>query len=1111
MSSEREGPAESVGLGGQEFWAGDQGDDGAEDTEDVAWKEFLTIESDDSYLMDGLQAAGGHDTIDQIPGYNGEEGILSHVTQSQRNTERSQLHKSDGFLATTKQCSHEEQIARTAEGWSQSRMKDNTMEVDKDGSEISEVVEKCSSSEACKEDMGLPKLKDFMHAKNGDTSTQVGGWENLCEENLLEEIASGKMSSHFLEEVDEMETTDDSEDESSVSSSDEEDEEQVEGRLSVENQLLKDEKKQHQKTIIDDSVGNMLSPYLHLVCEDDETDDEEEDHLEALAMASEEHNKDKNAKNARISKRTDGESSEEDALEVPRTKNEILVGPPVPKVEAVLEPHHKLESLGLITSVLDTMVIVEGHERHQALNEGSILWLLEQKSPLGFVDEIFGPVKKPFYSVRFNLPEDKPNEAKEGASVAYVPEFSIMVHGNPDLYKKGYDASGNNDEELSDNEWEFSDDEKEVEFKRMRSNAKKKDSAKEGDFASMRSQPDQKASNFVVSVKRQSEDHRRAFRSSPQSTIIRQTADARAMQQSTYSVEKEQSDFGKQIFTGSKAFESQCLEAPHGNDVSDLSHLSRHSPSHPNNRPYNNGWQSFSQPPSHLAGKITRGSVTNNAAHPIRPSQCALSQFTGQRLPETHSGLVKLNARNYQHPQPSPSTGSTLETRNHAISYQRPQHRPDFARIQGSTMNAKQSISAFGVDDVQTGCDQFLVSRVPPNQRYLPAKNYMEVLRPPLQGHPAETTKPQGRVTNEFVRPPQSGLQINTLDGQHASQYQQAVTSMATLGVHANAQNNQPALQYALNMVRTPPRALLPLQPQPQLFHVPHFPARPENVHGQIPTTNPGAIDQSVSAFGVEGMQSVRDQSSVYRVPPNQRYLPADNHIAILRPPLHPSETTQGRIMNDCVRPPQFGLSPNMFGGQHPFQHHQAMTSMATLGDHANAYNNQPALQSASNMVHTPIARPPSAPLLPQPQPFYVPGFLGRRENVHGQIPMANPEAIDNGFDESTAHINQQAAQQQLNGVAIYHQETLPGRSSQWPPGQVMRFMHPGLSQPTFQGLHTIGIPVPSNAINMDDPSHVLLYQGTTSQLNHAGVVPHSNQFGTQVQGGPFLVHQAPQ
>lgn len=115
---------------------------------------------------------------------------------------------------------------------------------------------------------------------------------------------------------------------------------------------------------------------------------------------------------------------------------------------------------------------MEGVEKHNPLNDGSILWITESKSPLGLVDEVFGPVKSPYYVVRYNSESEVPAGIHGGTSVSFVPEFARHVLQNKDVYKKGYDASGANDEELSD-EAEFSDDEKEAEYKKMQKMTKR--------------------------------------------------------------------------------------------------------------------------------------------------------------------------------------------------------------------------------------------------------------------------------------------------------------------------------------------------------------------------------------------------------------------------------------------------------------------------------------------------------------------------------------------------------------------------------------------------------------------------------------------------------------
>ncbi|XVF66883.1 hypothetical protein PTKIN_Ptkin10aG0074100 [Pterospermum kingtungense] len=140
--------------------------------------------------------------------------------------------------------------------------------------------------------------------------------------------------------------------------------------------------------------------------------------------------------------------------------------PPVPPVDVTLEPYHHMVPVGVVSSMIGTKVIVEGREQHNPLNEGSILWITIDRSPLGLVDEIFGPVRNPYYVVRYNSESEVSAGINEGTSISFVPEFANHIISDKNLYKKGYDASGENDEELSDDA-EFSDDEKEAEYKRI--------------------------------------------------------------------------------------------------------------------------------------------------------------------------------------------------------------------------------------------------------------------------------------------------------------------------------------------------------------------------------------------------------------------------------------------------------------------------------------------------------------------------------------------------------------------------------------------------------------------------------------------------------------------
>ncbi|CAH8374682.1 unnamed protein product [Eruca vesicaria subsp. sativa] len=149
-----------------------------------------------------------------------------------------------------------------------------------------------------------------------------------------------------------------------------------------------------------------------------------------------------------------------------RTKNELKELPPVPPVDVILEPHHVTLPLGVVLSVMSTQVIVGGMEKHSPLAEGSILWITESRTPLGLVVEIFGQDGFPFYILRFNSENEVPKGFSEGTPVSFVAEYAQHILNIKELQKKGYDASGDNDEEISE-ELEFSDDEKEAEYRRL--------------------------------------------------------------------------------------------------------------------------------------------------------------------------------------------------------------------------------------------------------------------------------------------------------------------------------------------------------------------------------------------------------------------------------------------------------------------------------------------------------------------------------------------------------------------------------------------------------------------------------------------------------------------
>ena len=91
---------------------------------------------------------------------------------------------------------------------------------------------------------------------------------------------------------------------------------------------------------------------------------------------------------------------------------------------------------------------------------------------LGRVDEVFGPVKQPLYSLRCH--DDAIREHCEVGKPVYAVERLSKVVVESKLYTKGYDNSGKFDEEVAPGEDAFSDDEKEMEVKRSRRQRKRK-------------------------------------------------------------------------------------------------------------------------------------------------------------------------------------------------------------------------------------------------------------------------------------------------------------------------------------------------------------------------------------------------------------------------------------------------------------------------------------------------------------------------------------------------------------------------------------------------------------------------------------------------------------
>lgn len=179
------------------------------------------------------------------------------------------------------------------------------------------------------------------------------------------------------------------------------------------------------------------------------------------------------------------------------TKNEVKPSEMAAPAEFIVPASEQLRAVGRIRSVVDRVMVVMssrpalGIARAPALDIGSAI-CLANRHPVGRVEEVFGLVSEPFYSVRLLasmdpalLPQPAPvaddsddDEAEEKASEENAADLVYCIPGLSSFAaadkRPGTDASNMHDEEVAEDEQEFSDDEKEMEAKAAKRAASRK-------------------------------------------------------------------------------------------------------------------------------------------------------------------------------------------------------------------------------------------------------------------------------------------------------------------------------------------------------------------------------------------------------------------------------------------------------------------------------------------------------------------------------------------------------------------------------------------------------------------------------------------------------------
>ncbi|KAJ5676839.1 uncharacterized protein N7477_002472 [Penicillium maclennaniae] len=164
-----------------------------------------------------------------------------------------------------------------------------------------------------------------------------------------------------------------------------------------------------------------------------------------------------------------------------RSANEV-VEDVLPIPEVTITPEMKVVLLGRIQTVIDNAVLIEANTsgEYQVLESGSLL-CSENREVIGVVAETLGRVENPLYTyTRGGIVKDM--------SVFYVESESTFVFTQPLKGLKGSDASNFHDEEVAEDEIEFSDDEAEADYKK-RLKQKRKEARGGGAGKSKRENP----------------------------------------------------------------------------------------------------------------------------------------------------------------------------------------------------------------------------------------------------------------------------------------------------------------------------------------------------------------------------------------------------------------------------------------------------------------------------------------------------------------------------------------------------------------------------------------------------------------------------------------------
>uniref|UniRef100_A0A8D1M5Z9 H/ACA ribonucleoprotein complex non-core subunit NAF1 n=2 Tax=Sus scrofa TaxID=9823 RepID=A0A8D1M5Z9_PIG len=156
-----------------------------------------------------------------------------------------------------------------------------------------------------------------------------------------------------------------------------------------------------------------------------------------------------------------------------KTKDELLLSelPSVEELTIILPEDIELKPLGMVSSVIEQLVIIESMTNIPPVNEETVIFKSDRQAA-GKIFEIFGPVAHPFYVLRFNSSEHIESKGIKIKDTMYfapsMKDFTQYIFTEKLKQDRGSDASWKNDQEPPPEALDFSDDEKEKEAKQRK-------------------------------------------------------------------------------------------------------------------------------------------------------------------------------------------------------------------------------------------------------------------------------------------------------------------------------------------------------------------------------------------------------------------------------------------------------------------------------------------------------------------------------------------------------------------------------------------------------------------------------------------------------------------